>query len=133
MLYQSAQSSQDVLTMPPEVLWCASLCEVMTSKDQGRQQGKLRPERCQQGGVSAKPRENQQGEPMSEHHPLSVGYSFQTSHVLSNIHFNKTSHALSPNSFQKSIMCLFSAKHPLKCLLKQNILPLRQFPEKKIT
>ena len=51
--------------------------------------------------------EAQQGKPMPECHPLSVGlylYPFQTSHVLSHICSGKASHALLPGSFQKNII-----------------------------
>ena len=66
-----------------------------------------------------------QGKPMQQYCSLSIAFyldSFQTLHVLSSIHFSKKSHVLSPESFAKNTMCLFSAKHPLTCLLQQNIL-----------
>jgi hypothetical protein len=74
-------------------LWCVSLYEVTTNKNQWSKQGKW----------------------MQEHNPLSTGlyiYSFQTSHFILSIHSNEPLHALSPESSKKNIMCLFSAKQP---------------------
>lgn len=48
-------------------------------------------------------------------------HTFQTSYVRLSVQSSETLHALSPGRFQKTITCLFSAKHPL----------ITQFPEKK--
>jgi hypothetical protein len=76
-----------------------------------------------------------QGEPIPPsiiHCLLVYIYILSKHHVFSNTHSSKT-HALFPGCFQKNttiFFFLFSAKHPLVCLLQQKHPLLRQFPEK---
>lgn len=84
--------------------------------------------------ASVKPKEDQQGEPMPEHHPLSVGldlHSFQISHVLLSVGSCKISHALLPDSLQQNTTYLFLGKPNLShvCLSKHHF--IRQLSEKK--
>ena len=100
LILLSLQMQEEGALLSPEVLWCFSIYEVTTSKDQWSKQGKW----------------------MQEQNPLSTGlyiYSFQTSHFLSSIHSSESLHALSPESFKKNIMCLFSAKQPFISLFPE--------------
>ena len=97
----NSKKQQEATSAPPEVLWCLSPYEVMTSEDQRRKRGKPKPEHHQWRPVIVRPNEDQQGEPMPEHCPLSVGlylHSFQTSLVLLSIFSSKTLYALSPEA-----------------------------------
>jgi hypothetical protein len=71
-------------------LFAVPLYEVTMSEDQKSKVNQINSIVC----------EDQQGKPMPESHPLSVGlylYSFQTSHVLPSIRSRKISHSLSPD------------------------------------
>jgi hypothetical protein len=88
----SLREWQEAARTPPEVLWCVTLYEVITSKHQQRKQG----------------------EPMQECRLLSVALHLYSSQIRvhSSIRSSKISHALSLESFQKNITCM----------LQQNIL-----------
>ena len=74
-----------------------------------------------------------QRKPMAQCPSLSVVlylYLFRTSHVLSSICARKVSHTPFPGSFQKNMTCLFSTKHPPRCLQHSKTSPPKTFSMK---
>ena len=126
----SLQKQQEPSRIPPDVLWCVSLYEVMTNDDQWRRQGEPMPQHHQWRPMLAKSKSNQDEQRVASwttyYHPLSLGlylYSFQTAPVLSSTNSSKNvtcpffwllpeKHHMSVLSKTSSHM-FASAKHPL--------------------
>ena len=98
---------QEATRTPPEFLWCISLYKVMTGKNQKRKQGKSMSAVCCVILILI---------PNIMYPPKDLLQ--QRTQVV--VCWPDTTHALSPGSFQKSTRWLFSAEHPLTCLLQHN-------------